>query len=82
LGKPYSILLSPENDAVLRPEFLRVVAQKERIAYREIDVIRKDGSVANVVFSWSPLLTQGEVKGVVGTVLDMTERKRAEEKVS
>jgi len=79
LGKPYSLLLSPENDAALRPEFLRVLGQRERLAHREIDVIKKDGSLANVVFSWSPLLSQGEVKGVVSTVLDITERKRAEE---
>lgn len=79
LNKPYSILLSPENNEALRAEFLRVIGQKQRIAYREIDVIKKDGSVGNMVFSWSPLIAQGEVKGVVGTVLDMTARKRAEQ---
>jgi len=81
LGKPYSLLLSPENDAALRPQFIRVLRDRQPLLYREIDAVRKDGSKASVVFSWSPLLTHGEVRGVVGTVLDITERKRAEDKV-
>jgi len=81
LGKPYSILLSPENDASLRPQFLRIVREKQPLSHREIELIRKDGSVISVVLSWSPLLAQGEVRGVVGTALDITERKRAEVKL-
>jgi len=79
LGKPYSMLLSPANDAALRPELGRVIGQKEKLVYREIELFKKDGSVVTIVFSCSPLVTHGEVKGVVGTVLDITERKRAEE---
>jgi PAS domain S-box-containing protein len=78
LGKPYSLLLSPENDAAVRPLFLSVIQEKRRLADREIEVMRKDGSAATVLFSWSPLLAQNEVTGVVGTVLDITELKKLE----
>jgi PAS domain S-box-containing protein len=78
LGKPYSLLLSPENDAAVRPLFLSVIQEKRRLADREIEVTRKDGSSATVLFSWSPLLAQQEVTGVVGTVLDITELTKLE----
>jgi PAS domain S-box-containing protein len=77
VSQPYSILLSPENDASLRPLFLQVLREKRTLAHHEIDVIRKDGSIANVIFSWSPLLTQGEVCGVVCTLLDISMKKWA-----
>jgi PAS domain S-box-containing protein len=79
IGKPYSILLSAENDAALRPLFLRVVQERQAVSRHEIEVLRKDGSRANVIFSWNPLVTQGEVHGVVGTVLDITDFKKMEE---
>ena len=81
LGRPYSMVLSKENDAVLQPQFARVLREKQPLANREIEVIRKDGSTAHVVFSWSPLLTQGQVTGVVGTALDITELKKMERAV-
>jgi PAS domain S-box-containing protein len=78
LGKPYSILLSPQNDAELRPMFRQVLCDKRPLLHREIEVIKKDGSVAPVVFGWSAVLAQGEVRGVVGTVLDITDLKKME----
>ncbi|HEX4645408.1 MAG TPA: PAS domain S-box protein [Verrucomicrobiae bacterium] len=78
LGKPYSLLLSPENDAALRPLFLSVIQEKRPLSDREIEVRRKDGSTGIVLFSWSPLMAQNEVTGVVGTVLDITGLKRLE----
>jgi PAS domain S-box-containing protein len=81
LAKPFSVLLSEENTAALLPEFTRVLRDKQPLAHREVEVIRKDGSTAHVVFSWSPLLTQGQATGVVGTVLDITELKEMERAV-
>lgn len=78
LGKPYSLLLSPGNDAAVRPLFLSVIQEKRRLSDREIEVTRKDGSTVTVLFSWSPLLAQQEVTGVVGTVLDITGLKKLE----
>jgi PAS domain S-box-containing protein len=81
LGQPYSMLLSPENNAALRPYFHQVVGQRKPLTNHEIDVVRKDGSIRNVVFSWSPLVVQGEVTGAVGTVINLTPVKQATEQV-
>jgi PAS domain S-box-containing protein len=81
LTRPFSVLLSKENTAALLPEFTRVLRDKQPLAHREVEVIRKDGSAAQVLFSWSPLLTQGQATGVVGTVLDITELKQMEHAV-
>lgn len=78
LGKPYSLLLSSENDAALRPLFLSVIQEKRPLSDREIEVRRKDGSAGIVLFRWSPLLAQNQVTGVVGTVLDITGLKMLE----
>jgi PAS domain S-box-containing protein len=81
LDKPFSILLSKENQAALSLEFARVLQEKQSLTQREVEVIRKDGSTVSVVFSWSPLISQGKVIGVVGTALDITELKKMERAV-
>jgi PAS domain S-box-containing protein len=43
--------------------------------------IRRDGSFFPVVYSSTPLVTDGKVAGLVVVFRDVTERKRAEEKV-
>jgi PAS domain S-box-containing protein len=80
-GKPYSILISPADDAALRPHFFRVLNERQSLSNYEIEVIRKDGSKTTVVFSWSPMLVKDKVVGVVGTVLDISAQKRAEEEI-
>jgi signal transduction histidine kinase len=47
----------------------------------EVDVIKPDGGVASILANASPLLDeQGNPRGAIGAFLDVTERKRAQER--
>ncbi|HDP79506.1 MAG TPA: PAS domain S-box protein, partial [Spirochaetes bacterium] len=60
---------------------LDLMASKERQVY-ESKVKYADGSLHDVVFYKSPLLREdGTVRGLVGMMLDITDRKRAEEAI-
>ncbi|MBD2099461.1 PAS domain S-box protein [Leptolyngbya sp. FACHB-261] len=51
-----------------------------KIRDEEVDLIKADGSVANLLFHAAPLLDeQGQIRGAVNAFIDITERKRAEE---
>ena len=47
----------------------------------ETFLYRKDGSLANVITSGSPILIGGKVSGVIAVYTDITERKRIEEQL-
>ena len=81
IGLSYVQLLSAENLAVLSKYFFRVINNRSPVLYREVDVIRKDGSSASVVFSWTPMTLNGDVIGVVGTAMDVTAHKGAEAEI-
>ena len=81
IGLSYVQLLSAENLAVLSKYFFRVINNRSPVLYREADVIRKDGTSASVVFSWSPMTLNGDVIGVVGTAMDVTAHKGAEAEI-
>ncbi|MBU0704962.1 MAG: PAS domain S-box protein [Chloroflexi bacterium] len=47
----------------------------------ETFLYRKDGSLANIITSGSPILIGGKVSGVIAVYTDITERKRIEEQL-
>lgn len=51
-----------------------------RLTNAEHNFLRKDGSAANVIFSWELIELNGE-KCVLGIVIDITERKAVEKKI-
>lgn len=81
IGLSYVQLVSPENLAILSEYFFRVINNRSSVMNREVDVIRKDGSTASVVFSWSPMTSKSEVIGVVGTAMNVTAHKQAEAEI-
>ncbi|MBC8002788.1 MAG: CHASE3 domain-containing protein [Opitutaceae bacterium] len=81
IGLSYVQLVSPQNLAVLSKYFFRVINNRSPVLNREVEVIRRDGGSASVVFSWSPMTLKSEVIGVVGTAMDVTAHKQAEAEI-
>src|SRR6516165_2133051 len=59
----------------------RVLREGKALKDRDDVFIRRDGSFFPVVYTSAPLVTDGKVAGLVVVFRDVTERKRAEEKV-
>ena len=71
-GSPYPVEECPFYRALKKGEGCRA----------DTEVIwRRDGSAIAVEYSSFPILEEGRITGAVVTVVDVTERKRAEEKV-
>ena len=71
---------SPESGSVVRNAFRRAVADGE--AYDvEVELIRADGDRIWVRTVGQPVSENGAVVRVTGTILDITERKQAEERI-
>ncbi|HKO89158.1 MAG TPA: ATP-binding protein, partial [Burkholderiales bacterium] len=81
IGQDYSILLSADKHAAMLPYFHRVMRKRQVLRDFETEIIRQDRSTLTVVLGWSPIVVDDKVVGVVGTALDISARKRAEEQV-
>jgi len=80
LGKSFSTLIPPEVEGEARR--IREAVDSRRQAHEDLDTVRlhKDGSRVPVLVTVSPLMDdQGNVVGRTGIMIDITERKRAEE---
>ena len=70
------------NGVEVRPEDLPVqrAAAGEVVQDMELDDVFDDGTILHTIMSAAPLYDeQGQVRGAVASVLDVTDRKRAEE---
>lgn len=81
VGQDYSILLSADNHAAMLPYFHRVMRKRQVLRDFETEIVRQDRSTMTIVLGWSPIVVEDKVVGVVGTALDISARKRAEEQV-
>jgi PAS domain S-box-containing protein len=71
-------MVIPEDRARLGRNITRVI-QGETLAGNEYAVVRKDGSTFPVVAYTNPVVRHGRVIGYRAILVDITERKRAEE---
>jgi PAS domain S-box-containing protein len=71
-------LFIPENVLEIR-EHLNALFQGESVRGVEYNVRRKDGTTFPVAGYASPIRRHGTIAGIRGVVVDMSERKRAEE---
>jgi len=76
LGKNFAPLVHPDDLAFAFEQFKAVLAG-ESPSY-ELRVRRADGEYVVGEFTSTPLVEDGEVKGVFGIARDITERKKAE----
>lgn len=74
--------LSPVHRALIYDEADRELLDLGTIQVYESSVAKEDGSIRHVVFNKAILRSPtGAIDGIVGTILDITERKRAEQKL-
>jgi protein-histidine pros-kinase len=81
IGQPVSIIAPPgEPDAV--PELLERIKAGEEIAHFEVRRMGKNGQVADLLVSISPVLNlDGEIDGASMIARDVTEQRRAEAEI-
>jgi PAS domain S-box-containing protein len=74
-------LLVPE-DRKRAKENLAKRLQGKKIGINEYKALRKDGSILPVLMHTSPIFFQGTIKGVRGIIIDISQRKNAEEELN
>jgi len=75
-------LLVPE-DRKRAKENLAKIFQGRDVGINEYKAIRKDGSIFPVLMHSEPLLDRGgAIKGVIGIIVDITQRKQAEDELN
>jgi PAS domain S-box-containing protein len=71
-------LFIPEDRDRVNEDMRRVLSEK-KLDGREYTGLRKDGSTYSVIIYSSPIIVDSKPVGLRGVVVDVTERKRAEE---
>ena len=80
-GHLYPIV--PEEDTAAFKEKFATILEGESIKNMELSRRRKDGEILQVMLSMTPLRdAEGRVFGALGTLADLTEKKRAEAKIN
>ena len=81
VGKPVQILI-PADHADEEPSILAQLRAGRRIEHYETVRVRKDGSLIDILLTVSPIKSpDGTIIGASKIVYDVTERKRAEERL-
>ncbi len=80
-GKDLNELVVPKGRVEEGRRLDLIAAEKGYMNFEGVRV-RKDGIEVNVQISGSPLIFQGKMVGIIGTYFDITEIKKANEKVS
>ncbi len=70
-------IFTPEERAKVA-ENLTLVLKGENPTTHEYKALRKDGTPLNVIVLSSPIIINGNVTGIRGTITDITEKKKAE----
>ena len=73
------VLAPAEHDRAVRG--MRRIMGGEMIGEREFTVLRRDGTTFPVIVYTAPILREGKSAGLRGIAIDITERKRMEEKL-
>jgi PAS domain S-box-containing protein len=81
VGQPVNMLI-PEDHPDEEPNILARLRRGERIEHYETVRVRKDGSLIDISLTVSPILDQeGRIIGASKVARDISERKRADERV-
>ena len=81
IGASAERLLPYARLAEVRAQFRKTARDRVAVSLFETDLVRRDGSLAPITFSLAPLLAGGRLIGVAGTAEDITERRRAQERI-
>ena len=76
IGQSFSILFRTEALGEFKEQLDKATAHGDVIPHFEMEIVRKDGSIAFVNLSLSPVFEDGRVMNIVWTAEDITERKR------
>lgn len=71
-------MIDPKERSIAAENILRVMRGEETTTH-EYTALRKNGTTFPVLIFSSPIIKNGKVLGLRGTIIDITERKRAEE---
>ena len=74
-------IISPQerDSAIDNMQIVLLVGSKVKV---ERNCIRKDGTIFPAIIKATPIISDGNILGIRGILLDITERKTAEEKIS
>ena len=72
--------LVPEDRVRVRDNVARILSGKQ-LGANEYTVLRKDGTTFPVIIHSSPVIRKGNPVGLRGIIIDITERKRMEQKL-
>ena len=81
LGRSAEFLVAEGSRREVRTQFRRAARRGTPTSLFEAEVVRSDGSLVPVTFSIAPLVKEGRVIGVAGAAEDISERKRARERI-
>jgi PAS domain S-box-containing protein len=74
LGEEFALLIPPEDQAISR-KLHQAFIERGRHGTRELQILKKDGSVADVVITTALLELSQKRRFMVSTIRDVTERK-------
>jgi len=80
VGKDFHPILHPDDVRLAWVSFKNSIRSQSPVN-TELRVRGRDGKYLTGEFTWSPAFKDGKIVSVMGTVRDITERKRAEEKL-
>jgi len=81
IGFPAERLIPFSRLAEARAQFRKAARDRVPVALFETDLVRRDGSLAPITFSIAPLVAGRRVIGLAGTPEDITDRRRAQERI-
>ena len=81
IGAPAERVIPVARLEEVRAQFRKTARERTPVSLFETDLVRRDGTLAPITFSIAPLLAGGRVIGVAGTAEDITERRRAQERI-
>lgn len=78
IGRPFDITL-PDMDGEIAPINIESMLSSDKGFQCECARLRKDGSIGYHLFSGNPVVANGRQIGIEGFLIDITDRKNAEE---
>ncbi len=78
IGQSISIFCASDIFAELNKQLMKVKVMGVTVSQYETEIIRKDGAKVFVNMNLSPLYENGNIGSIVGTIEDITQRKKLE----